>query len=171
VNKKGGLTQKVALHCFSDTIPHMKRILLPLAISALALSLSAAEPTSEVWTAAKLKSYEKGLADKSLKGPLGNWGNHSALMIHRDADGEVEVHDTQTDILFVISGEATVVVGGKGVDMKQTAPGEWRGPSSTGGEVKKIGPGDVMHIPAGEPHWFKVAKGGQITYLAFKVSK
>src|SRR5258707_7479068 len=114
----------------------MKLIFLPLALSALALSLLAADPAAQVWKASSLKAYEKGLHDKSMKGALGDWGNHSALVNHREEDGMVEVHEGQTDIFYVISGEATLVLGGKGVDMKQTGPGEFRGPSSTGGESK-----------------------------------
>jgi mannose-6-phosphate isomerase-like protein (cupin superfamily) len=149
----------------------MKRILIPVALSALALSLLAADPAAQVWKASTLKTYEKGLHDKSMKGALGDWGNHNASMNHREEDGMVEVHENQTDIMYIVSGEGTLVLGGKPVDLKQTAPGEFRAPSSTGGETKQVAPGDMVHIPAGVPHWFKIAKGTQITYLTYKVNK
>jgi mannose-6-phosphate isomerase-like protein (cupin superfamily) len=134
------------------------------------LPLCAADK-AEVWKSADLKSYEKGLRDKTMKNALGDYGNHNATVNQRTEDGMVEVHQNQNDIFFVISGEATLVLGGTPVDQKQTGPGEFRAASSTGGESKILGPGDVVHIPATVPHWFKVAKGKQITYLTFKVNK
>jgi glc operon protein GlcG len=55
----------------------------------------------------------------------------------RTGPGEVECHDTVTDIMRVIEGKATVETGGRGE--KQT---------------HDIGPGDVMVIPAGVSHEF-----------------
>ncbi len=144
------------------------KILISGIFLALPIALLAADP-AQVWKASELKSYEKGLRDKSMKGALGNYGNHNATINQRTEDGMVEIHDNQNDIFFIVSGEATLVLGGTPVDAKQTAPGELRAASSTGGDAKVLGPGDIVHIPAKVPHWFKVAKGKQITYLTFKV--
>ena len=89
---------------------------------------------------------------------VGSWGNHSLLAIRRDADGEAEVHETQVDVITVLSGEGTLVVGGTMVDGKTTAPGEIRGKSITGGERHAMAPGDVFHIPAKIPHQMLVPK-------------
>ena len=40
---------------------------------------------------------------------------------HRDAAGKVEVHDKETDVLYVVDGEATFVFGGKMVGGKVTS--------------------------------------------------
>jgi len=62
-----------------------------------------------------------------------------------------------------------MVYGGTIVDGKTTAPGETRGPSITGGTEVKLGPGDVLHIPAKVPHQMKLAPGAQVTYFVTKV--
>ena len=95
-----------------------------------------------------------------------SWGNHSLLAIRREGDGEAEVHDTQVDVIFVRSGEGTLILGGTVVDPHTTAPGEIRGKSITGGITKKMAPGDVFHIPAKLPHQMLVPK-----MLSFEVVK
>jgi mannose-6-phosphate isomerase-like protein (cupin superfamily) len=102
--------------------------------------------------AAKLDAHKAG-ADR-----VANWGNHSLLLVHRAGDGEAEIHDSQVDVITVLSGEGTLVVGGTAADAKVTAPGEKRGKSITGGETHKMGPGDVFHIPAKVPHQMLVPK-------------
>jgi glc operon protein GlcG len=76
----------------------------------------------------------------------------------RDGAGQAEVHATETDIFYVLEGHATVVVGGDIVDGRQTAPNEIRGSAIRGGEAREIGPGTVLIIPRGVPHWFRSVK-------------
>jgi len=97
---------------------------------------------------------------------VASWGNHSLLAIRRDGDGEAEVHDTQVDVIFVKSGEGTLILGGTVVEPRTTGPGEIRGKSITGGVSKKMAAGDVIHIPAKIPHQMLVPKS-----LSFEVVK
>ena len=73
----------------------------------------------------------------------------------RTEPGQVEVHDKETDIFYIVDGEATFVTGGKMINGKQTHPGQWLGESIEGGEVHHLAKGDVITIPAGTPHWFE----------------
>ena len=89
---------------------------------------------------------------------------------HREVAGKVEVHDKETDVLYIVDGEATFVFGGQMVGGKVTAPGQWQGSDITGGETHHIAKGDVFVIPAGIPHWFKdVPKS--VSYFVVKVLK
>lgn len=89
---------------------------------------------------------------------------------HRDKAGQVEVHDRETDVLYILEGEATFVYGGKMVGGKNSRPEQWLGTDITGGETHHVGKGDVFVIPAGVPHWFKdVPKS--ISYYVVKVIK
>ncbi len=110
--------------------------------------------------AAKLDDHKVGL-DR-----VATWGNHALLAIRREGDGEAEVHDTQVDVIFVTSGEGTLIVGGTVVDPRSSGPGEIRGKSIKGGVSKKMSPGDVIHIPAKVPHQMLVPK-----LLTFEVVK
>jgi mannose-6-phosphate isomerase-like protein (cupin superfamily) len=145
----------------------------------LALSaawLEAADPAGFVqWKNAELKGFEKKLAAKVDERKLGmeqlaNFGNHSFMIAHREGSGEAEFHEKQADLFIVESGEATLVVGGTVVDPKTTAPNEIRGPSIKDGVSKRLGAGDIVHIPAKTPHQVMVAAGKQITYAVMKVN-
>ncbi len=98
---------------------------------------------------------------------VASWGNHSLLAIRRDGDGEAEVHDTQVDVIFVKSGEGTLVLGGTVVEPRTTGPGEIRGKSIKGGVNKKMAAGDVIHVPAKIPHQMLVPK--TLTFEVVKV--
>jgi uncharacterized protein GlcG (DUF336 family)/mannose-6-phosphate isomerase-like protein (cupin superfamily) len=89
-------------------------------------------------------------------------------MVHasrRDGTGMVEVHTKDTDILYVLKGNATVVTGGTMVDGKPIAADEVRGREIAGGETRQLAPGDVMIIPNGVPHWFKEVKAPFLYYV------
>ena len=88
----------------------------------------------------------------------------------RTATGEVEVHDKATDTFYVLSGVATFVVGGQAVGMKDTAPGEHRGTTMTGGTTYTLSKGDVMVVPAGVTHWFKEIKEPFESYIVKSIA-
>jgi mannose-6-phosphate isomerase-like protein (cupin superfamily) len=95
--------------------------------------------------------------------------NHVLGITHRDKSGVAELHEKQTDIFVIQSGETTLVVGGELIDAKSTGPGEVRGSGIRGGVKKSVAPGDVVHIPAKMPHQFFLDPGNEITYVAIKV--
>jgi mannose-6-phosphate isomerase-like protein (cupin superfamily) len=135
-----------------------------------AIALVAADPAGYAqYSSADLKAKVDAAKPDDHKVRLdrvASWGNHSLLAIRRDGDGEAEVHDTQVDVIFVKSGEGTLVLGGTVVEPRTTGPGEIRGKSITGGVSKKMAAGDVIHIPAKIPHQMLVPKS-----LSFEVVK
>jgi glc operon protein GlcG len=88
----------------------------------------------------------------------------------RDGAGRAELHATETDIFYVLEGHATVIVGGELVDGKETAPNEIRGTGIRNGETREIGPGDVLTIPRGVPHWFRSVKAPFRYYVVKSVA-
>jgi uncharacterized RmlC-like cupin family protein len=90
---------------------------------------------------------------------------------HRNAKGQVEVHDKETDVIYVIDGAADFVTGGKMVGGKVSEPGQWRGTDITGGKTQHLVKGDVIIVPAGMPHWFKTLTTPEISYYVVKVVK
>lgn len=96
-------------------------------------------------------------------------GGH--YMVHasrRDAEGQVEVHVKDADIIYMLEGSTTFVTGGEIVNPKTTAAGEIRGTDIRGGETRTLTKGDVMVVPKGTPHWFK-AVSGPVLYYVVKV--
>jgi mannose-6-phosphate isomerase-like protein (cupin superfamily) len=139
------------------------------------LPLAAAEPNGyKYWSAAELQSMSKPLANKSNSKTssenLGNFGLDHALMIHRDGSGIAELHETEADVMVIVSGAGTLVVGGSMPGAKKTAANELRAPAVEGGTRQKIGPGDILHIPPKTPHQVLV-DGPQISYFTLKVKE
>ncbi len=98
-------------------------------------------------------------------------GTGRNYMVHasrREKAGQAEVHELDTDVIYVLSGSATFVTGGTVVDGKTTEPREIRGASIDGGDTRVIAKGDVITVPNGTPHWFKDVKG-PLTYYVVKV--
>ena len=153
----------------------MKILCLLVVLLASATWLRAADPEGfGLWKGAAIKNSGKELAGKiddqkfSFQS-LGTYGNHMIGISHREGDGSAELHETQTDILIVDTGAATLIVGGTMVAPKTVKPHEVRGSSIDGGETKQLGPGDIVHIPANIPHQLKIKSGTKFTYTVIKV--
>jgi mannose-6-phosphate isomerase-like protein (cupin superfamily) len=133
-------------------------------------SAARAQPAGEgVYVpAAKIASSVAKTKDGLASAPVATGPGTTIVAAHRDADGQVEVHKALNDEFVVLSGHATVLVGGMVEGSQETAPGEWRGGRISGAKAYAMGPGDVLWIPAGAPHKSLVPKGGDFRYLAFK---
>jgi len=134
-------------------------------IAAAALLLLAAAVSGAVDNS---KVIFVGHEQAAKAGTLVTASNLQVLMAHRDAPGMVEVHDKETDTIYVLAGAATFVTGGTMVGGNVTAPGQQRGTDIQGGDVHPLVKGDVIVVPAGVPHWFKEVRG-TIDYYVVKV--
>ncbi|MBV8817316.1 MAG: hypothetical protein JO022_03095 [Acidobacteriaceae bacterium] len=137
-----------------------------IALLYTVLPLAAADVT--IWTSGDLKQIDGNLKGSFQSKQLEKWGNHYTMLAHREANGSVEVHETEADLFVVESGRAKLVYGGKVVGGKSTAPNEIRGASITGGTEKQLSAGDIVHIPAKVPHQLMVS-GGDFSYFVLKV--
>ena len=94
------------------------------------------------------------------------------LKVHasrRDTGGQAEVHERDTDIFYVLEGSAELVTGGELVRETNVAAGEIRADAIEGGQSRRIGPGDVIVVRRGVPHWFR-SVDEPMTYYVVKVS-
>ena len=87
----------------------------------------------------------------------------------REAPGEAEYHEHTVDVMHVVEGSATVVLGGEMRDAREVAPGELRAAAVDGGERRDLKPGDVLAIPNGVPHQF-VDVSNPFLYFVVKVA-
>lgn len=108
---------------------------------------------------------DEGFAKGSVLFDGAGGRNYMVHTSRREGPGMVEVHTKDTDILYVLKGSATVVTAGSMVDGKPIAADEIRGREITGGESRKLIPGDAMIIPNGVPHWFKEVQAPFLYYV------
>ncbi|MGQ0543389.1 MAG: heme-binding protein [Blastocatellia bacterium] len=133
------------------------------------LAIAGANALSTTKAAAVSFFDSKSVSDAFAKGAVLSGGtNGENYMVHasrREKAGMSEVHDLDTDIIYVLEGTATVVTGGKSIDPRTVAPGEHRGMSIDGGETRQLKKGDVLIVPNGTPHWFKQVDGTFLYYV------
>ena len=147
---------------------------LPAIALAIVIAQAGSPGTVRVWKSTDIDSKGAALAkkldaQKVASEVIATDGNRTFMVAHREGPGLAEVHDTQADVIVISKGEITMVYGGTVVDGKTTAPGETRGPAIKGGTEVKLGPGDILHIPAKVPHQMKLDPGKQVTYFVTKV--
>ncbi len=123
---------------------------LLLLLAMVAPMFAADPPGFTVWKGSDLKH-------KAASEELSKAAGYQALLVHRENDGEVELHESQTELLVIETGVATLLVGD-----------EIQGASIKGGERKELAEGDVVHIPSNLPYQILVAAGHSVTYLAFR---
>ena len=148
--------------------------LVVLILAATPLTLGSAGEDATVWKQNQLRGMEKKLsqeldAESAASDVLGAYGNHHVEMALRKATGNAEMHETQNDVFFVVSGEATLISGGTLVGSRMTEPHEFEGKTIQGGTKTKLAAGDVVHIPFKVPHQLVVEKGKEIEYFVVKI--
>jgi mannose-6-phosphate isomerase-like protein (cupin superfamily) len=82
------------------------------------------------------------------------------------------IHSNVTEVYYITQGAGTLVTGGT---LSETRPNDlanvWAGPGMSGthvaGEARRVGPGDVIIVPAGTAHRFSELDG-VIEYLVFR---
>ena len=130
-------------------------------------------PGYALWPNAELQQRHAVLTgqvrrDRSARETLADFGSptrsHRFRLIHRNGDGIPEIHDDIIDVVFVISGGGSILVGGEMLDRQGSL-----GSGIEGGTRHRVTAGDVLHIPARTPHGYFVDDGGHITYLLVRV--
>src|SRR6266478_701153 len=137
---------------------------LLLAVMTIATALMAADDRSKV----TFVDHDKVADALGKGGMLITAPDLSVRGSHRNGPGEVEVHEKETDVIYVVDGQATFVTGGTIVGSRTTSPGQFLGTDIRNGQSQHLSKGDVIVVPAGVPHWFKEVPQ-PISYYVVKV--
>ncbi len=154
-----------------------RRIFLSLALAAAPLLAQSTDPI--VHTASDLQQREAKLIETAKANPTGlaigrleDYGNDYTLLVVRVHTGDAERHQFFADQIVITKGTITLITGGtmQNEHPNNTAgrPGETLGSGIDGGKEVILNAGDIVHIPAGIPHWVKLAPNTTATYLIFK---
>ncbi len=125
-------------------------------------AVPAGDPKTPVfWSAKQLKDLATGASQRvsTETNMAAERLLPSATMIYRTGNSGAEVHEKLADFISVREGEGVVLIGGKIINGKPSAPDEIRGDSIEGGTRYPIAAGDTIYIPANMPHQFFVEQG------------
>ena len=157
------------------------RILRLLSLSALLASSAVpaqeqAPPGFHIWSADSSQPYIREMAAEAPTDPhrfavrqLADYPNDGYLLVHREADGQVEWHETQADVFFVQSGSAVLLLGGELVNGETVGPHEKRNGHIVGGVRHPMAAGDVIRIPSRIPHQVLLNGSKNFDYFVIKV--
>lgn len=148
-----------------------------IAILLLSATAQESKPAAfEHWTPAALQHLSQKMHDDATEDPhhfaveqLADFPNDIFLFVHREADGQVEWHETQVDVFFVQSGSASLLLGGKMINAETVGPHEKRNGSIEGGVRVKLSAGDVVRIPPRIPHQLLLDGSHEFNYFVVKV--
>ena len=143
----------------------MKYLFVLAAMAAAAFLLAGADGPGVTFI-----GHDKVAETLAKGGTMLSQSDLTVIGSHRMGPGQVEVHDKETDVIYVVEGDATFVTGGTMLGGKMTKAGQWQGTDIQGGQTQRLVKGDVVVVPAGIPHWFKEVPKS-INYYVVKVLK
>jgi mannose-6-phosphate isomerase-like protein (cupin superfamily) len=127
------------------------------------------QPPPQPLTVSKFVGHDT-IAGCSKAGTFVSTPEYMVQCSNRTGPGVVEIHIKETDVIYVIDGAATFVTGGKALNVKSDNPLQPRGTDIQDGEAHHLVKGDVIVVPAGQPHWFKEVPAS-VSYYVVKVLK
>lgn len=148
-------------------------------VLSFALQATAAPPPPATFiTAAEIDAVlrdqvPKNVVDQPIRATTVRGGKASVASLHRTrAEAGALIHNDVTETYYIVKGRGTLVTGGslgdpKPTDLTRVNAGMSQTGTRQGGESRRVGPGDVIIIPAGTPHSFSELDG-PISYLVFR---
>lgn len=146
-----------------------KTVLTGLAVIAIGAAWHAKTSAQENSSSGVVTVFDHQKLDASFAQALSNGGSnllwsrtssigtynvstHSRESVKAACKPEGCGHTGYTAVVYVVSGAATMVVGGT---VKASAPDKFGGQSIQGGESHRISKGDVFIMPPATIHWYK----------------
>src|SRR5262245_61596404 len=99
----------------------------PMKLTILSSILLSAFALTAADSSATFVPHDKVAAALAKGGPLVTASDLLVSGSHREKAGQVEIHDKETDVIYVTDGSATFVTGGTIVGDKVTRPGQHLG--------------------------------------------
>jgi mannose-6-phosphate isomerase-like protein (cupin superfamily) len=164
----------------------MRRTILGVFAGLFVLTAADTAPTSATYLSGKdvqetLKGAPKNSAtDQQLRMVDAGKMNVGVGVVYRSAKAKQSAvaHDSLTEVYQILEGSGTLTTGGEIVtaDGKPATTRDSTGPSGPslrgdklrGGESRRVGPGDIVIIPAGVGHIFS-SIDGTIKYVVVRV--
>ena len=151
---------------------NLRKTLLGIVTLLCATPAAAQSVPADAASAAVIRAKVAAMAARMGKGtfayePLVKDGKTVAALEYWKATGKPAVHPDEAEYATVIEGAGTLVSGGTMADAAEKRPGLVEGSRIIGGTTRRLGPGDVILVPAGVPHWFGIE--GKLVLLGMKL--
>ncbi|MDE3197050.1 MAG: cupin domain-containing protein [Acidobacteriota bacterium] len=91
--------------------------------------------------------------------PIVRFAPYVASLEYRTAVGPAAVHETESEMFYVIEGAGTLVTGGKLVNAERKNSANVNGTAIEGGTSQAVAKGDMIMVPPNTPHWYSKIEG------------
>jgi mannose-6-phosphate isomerase-like protein (cupin superfamily) len=164
----------------------MHKLMPGLLLVLLALFAAETKPTAATYVtnsdiqAIFKQAPQDGVSDKQIRAVSVGKVNVAIAAVYRSAKANntsIE-HDQVTEVYTIIEGTGTMVTGGKMTNPDRLKPDDptvkvlvgpsMRGGALEGGDSRQVGPGDMIIVQTGVPHWFSSIDGA-IRYSVVRV--
>jgi mannose-6-phosphate isomerase-like protein (cupin superfamily) len=150
-------------------------LLVGIAMTAVAATVSAQDGAPGVKTKAEMEELANGLRSGTLTGDhtlFSGGGRYTIDTSYFSASHKAtaQAHIDTDEVFLVLSGSAQVTLGGE-LEGKFFAKGDKNQPRGTGikgGTVRRVAQGDLVSIPQGTPHHVDSGEG-YIVYAVIKI--
>lgn len=159
----------------------MRTTLLAAAMLAATLSAALAQPAAppmNLFTSAQgvQDLIAKAKADRKPDQPLMSepilvLPPYRANLEYRTAVAPAAVHETESEMMYVIQGTGTIVTGGKLINEKRNNAANLGGTGIEGGKPQALAPGDFLIVPQKTPHQITPSGGGPIVLMTLHVPR
>jgi hypothetical protein len=147
----------------------MKKLLVLALLSPLPVLAQPAAPAKTYVSAAQVEAFiaearaahKPGNTVKILVSAQG----YPVQLEYRSGDTPPTAHPLEAELIEVVGGGCTFVMGGTLAGRKPAAPGAntVSGTAIEGGTPQVVGKGDYIMVPANTPHWYKDVRGELVT--------
>jgi mannose-6-phosphate isomerase-like protein (cupin superfamily) len=154
----------------------MRRLLAILWLAAAPAATQTPPTVGPIATAAEVDALvakaerEIKPGENRLLQPLVRLAPYTALLEYRRGGTPPNAHRKDAELIYVLRGTGTLVLGGALTGVNPNASGDPVGTGVNGGKTYKVKPGDIFLIAENEPHWFQ-ATDGVVIDLALHVPR
>jgi mannose-6-phosphate isomerase-like protein (cupin superfamily) len=158
----------------------MRTILILTVIAAAALlAQRGMPPPAKTFTSAAeveamiAKAKQERKPDQAnFQQPLLRLAPYSASLEYRaeGVDSPPTVHETQAELVYVVDGAGTLVIGGKLIGEKRSSASNLQGTGIEGGTPQRIAKGDYVFVPENTAHAF-IKTEGRLVIMSLHVPR
>jgi mannose-6-phosphate isomerase-like protein (cupin superfamily) len=128
---------------------------VPPPAQSLKTFCSSAEITTLI---AKAKSERKEGQAIVLE-PVVQLAPYNAKLEYRASVGNAAIHETEAELMYVVDGSGTIVMGGTLVNQARSNATNLTGSAIEGGTPQNLAKGDFVFVPENTAHWVSAING------------
>lgn len=120
---------------------------------------------------AKAKAERKEGQAMAPAQPLVRLPGYRAIVEYRASPTPASLHKTNNELIQVIDGSGTLIVGGTLNEPRDTNPANQQGTGVTGGQTYTLAKGTYVFVPAGAAHYFSTIGPAGLGIITLYVPK